>query len=126
MWIIPPGVAPITGDSRSCTAEVYENPACDPTTYGSGWYYRSGGEEDTPAIGRQLVILWDGVVILNTETDTGVTLNPFDSTVTFNGWTYEPTTHRGSVYGWAADGTSCGQKGSGSGDYCNSFDIIRY
>ena len=126
MWIIPPGVAPITGVTRTATAEVYENPACDPAAYGSGWYSRSGGEENTPGIERQLVILWDGVVILNTETDTGVTQNPFDGTVTFNGWTYEATTHRGSVYGWAADGTSCGQKGSGSGDFCNSFDIIRY
>ena len=126
MWIIPPGVAPITGTSRSATADVYENPACNPSSYGSGWYHRSGGEEDTPRIGRQLVILWDGVVILNTETDTGVTQNPFDGTVTFNGWTYEATTHRGSVYGWAADGETCGQQGSGAGDYCNSFDIIRY
>ena len=125
MWIIPPGVAPITGVTRTATSQVYENPACDPATYGSGWYTRTGGEEDDPSGWRQLVILWDGVVIVNTETDT-VTVNPFDGTITKDGWTYEPSTHRGSVYGWAANGTDCGQQSSPSGDNCNAFDVIRY
>jgi len=125
MWIIPPGVTPITGSSRTATADVYENPACNPSTYSNGWYTRTGGSETTPSSWRQIVIIFDGVVVVNTQTDS-VTINPFDGTITKDGWTYEASTHRGSVYGWASDGTSCGQQSSPNGDFCNSFDVIRY
>jgi hypothetical protein len=126
MWIIPPGVAPITGSTRTATAQVYEAPTCNPALYQSGWYTRTGGNESTPDPGaRQIVVLFDGVVILDSKTET-VTVNPFDGTITKDGWTYEPSTHRGSVYGWASDGVTCGQQSSPSGDVCNSFDVIRY
>ena len=127
MWIIPPGVTPITGETRNATSQVPENPACDPATYSNGWYTRTGGGEQGPFDNvRQTVIIWGGTVIWNTHTDGALPINPFDNTITVNGYTYEASTYRGSIYGWAADGSTCGQQSSPSGDMCNSFDIIRY
>lgn len=88
-----------------------------------GWYTRSGGPESSAYSGiRQLVIKWNGTVIYNGSSS----IIAADGSVTIGGFKYTPGTYRpSSAYGWPSNGTDLGPAGSGSGDFCNAFDISR-
>ncbi len=125
MWFLPPGSPHITSTQYYTASVPSQNPTCAPSTYQYGIFTRSGGAQSTftTSDNRQTVVIWAGQVIYNGP---GSIINPFDGTVTIGDYTYEAGTHRGSVYGWASDGTTCGQQSSPNGDFANAFDVRRW
>lgn len=119
----------VVGTNRSLTQRstypIYQNPKCsDAITY--GWYTRSGSIDRNPKSFRQLIIKWEGKVILDTSEKPDLISKIIrDGYYEKGGYRYFPSNYKGSQYGWASDGVSCGTKGYGFGDYGNSFDIFR-
>ena len=110
--------------NRSATGGLTENPACINNI--SGWYTRTGGDEDDPFEDiRKVVIKWDGATI-GTFNDNELTSIGTTKGIAYGGYFYVPGNKAGnSAYGWCTD-DSCGTCSSPSGDMCNSFDITRY
>lgn len=125
MWILPPGVPHITATQYYTASVPNQNPACAPSSYQYGIFTRSGGAQSTFSTtdNRQTIIIWAGQVVYNGP---GSIINPFDGTATVGDYTYEAGTHRGSTYGWHADGTTCGTASSPNGDFGNAFDVRRW
>lgn len=119
--VIYPIIAPTTFQTAT---SINYNPATQ-SSPNYGWYTRSGGSESTPNTDvRQLVIKWGGSVILNTTS----IVPYYDGTYYFvvvGGFAYFAGTHRGSQYGWPANGIDVGPAASPDGDFANAFDVAR-
>jgi hypothetical protein len=165
MWILPPGVADFP------TEEGYKyqldgnglshNPGDPASNHQYGWFIRSGGTVTNPVGGgsrpfqgdcRQLVLVWDGVVIFDSidspvivapasgNTDNFVSWAgagtsvigrngysyPMDTNcgVVVGNYVYYPGTFQGSAYGWPSSGIGYSAS-SPNGDQCNGFQIKR-
>jgi len=164
-WILPPGV-PDFDTERPYQYSLdggglSHNPADPASNHQYGWFTRSGGENTNPVGGgtnpfqgdcRQLVLVWNGVVIFD-SIDSPVIVAPAQGAINdFVSWAgagtsvigntnytypvssncgvvvgnyvYYAGTFQGSEYGWPSSGIGYSAPLL-SGDFCNGFQIRR-
>lgn len=164
-WILPPGVPDFeTERPYQYSLDVgglSHNPADPASNHQYGWFTRSGGANTNPVGGgtkpfqgdcRQLVLVWDGVVIFD-SIDSPIIVAPAQGTtndfvswagagtsvigntnytypvnsncgVVVGNYVYYAGAFQGSEYGWPSSGIGYSASAP-SGDQCNGFQIRR-